>query len=141
MYLGYGKSKTLFEYAKTNFTVFICLRKKGASGFPPRSSLADKFIDSLISSKEETSKKSLQPIENFLLALIEASLEFYDHIAQYDPELNKEKISEEFRKYQPWLATNNIEFIKNDETKISFSKRVEQLTKSLNEKDDNLSSI
>ena len=91
---GYGKSKSIFEYAATNITSFICLRNEKHDGYPPRSSLAQSFIKYL--------EKNL--IEAFLLALVETSLEFYDLIFEDNPNKSQETIALEYRKYQPWLS-------------------------------------
>lgn len=121
---GYGKSRSLYEYAQSNITIFMCLRDENDTGYPPRSKLCSTFIDSF---------KHTKSIEVVLVALIQASLEFYDMIEK-DSNFSKEQIANEFRDYQPWLQ-NDVKFTKKDNTLVSFNERVEQLISS-NEKCD-----
>ncbi len=70
---GYGKSRSLYEYAKNNISTFICLRGPDDSGCPPSSNLRKTFIESL-----EHPVKA----EKVLLAMIQTSVEFYDMIVE-----------------------------------------------------------
>lgn len=70
-------------------------------------------------------------LEDFSLALVETSLEFYDLIFEDNPNKSKETIAFEFRKYQPWLYESSVEYIKSDR-KIKFESRVEDLAKNGN---------
>lgn len=113
---GYGKSKSLYEYAKSNISTFFCLRNEKYDGFPPCSQLKDRFITSL---KENE-------FQYFLYALIETSIKFYDLIVKENPNLNREQIAFKFTQFQPWLSGKSNDFRTNGIC-INFEDKVKEL--------------
>lgn len=98
---GYGKTRSLYEYAKQNVTVFICLRPKRTpyqpESYPNRSQLADYMEQAF-----ETDKRKGK---SFLAALLWSTLAELKSIEEQPngQTLDQKSIATAFMKSQPWL--------------------------------------
>jgi hypothetical protein len=99
---GHGKSKTMYHFAKSNFVVYVCLRKEHDFGIPITSPISRQFLDDMI---------IRQTAKTFLFNLIKVTFEKIKELKEkYNNAVKKKEyknIYEEFNQYQPWLIEHD----------------------------------
>ena len=110
---GYGKSKSLFHFAESHLTTFICLRGEQEDGFPLRSPIAGKMISCL--------KESLAATKRFLMVFMKRTLEVMIEITASRKKMSQQKMAKIFMEYQPWTYPENKQQWSEKQKKFSDS--------------------
>jgi hypothetical protein len=91
---GNGKTRCINEFSKKHLSFFICLRAHDETGYPPRSTLATRFIEAM---------ESVDSAKRFLLVYIQSGLRCIDDICQNTGHHDNDELAAvEFMKYQHW---------------------------------------
>lgn len=125
---GHGKTRSMAEFAKRHFSIYICLRGPNEDGYPKRS----KYIsDQLMSSLNKTTTAS-----KFFFALIQTAHHFITYVITG----TTEQKAKQFCEYQPWRNDSNLKSDKfletfkhayNEAQKFSEKQQKELVTKYL----------
>jgi hypothetical protein len=90
---GHGKTRAMYEFAKTHISVYICLRSEDVPGFPITSEKAGYFLNHM-----NTEQNAVLLINS----LLNASFKIIDRIKQENSQISEQDIAAKFMTYQPW---------------------------------------
>jgi hypothetical protein len=102
---GYGKTKSLYEFASRHITLFTCMRNSNTNGYPSRSYTADILNNAI------TQGTTI----NFLISYIQTTLDFIDEMREKKQFKNKNEqdFASSFRFCQQWVNCDENGLLKS----------------------------